>query len=191
MVINLYFFVCHVISSIKQHLFVEHKNYTIPVIFVSIHSPWFGLNNVRKCERYCPTQANISILFLRLGFHKEDITSEYKLLGKRLQHTQNIKPNFIANYVIRLRGIMQLHLQQIFWSYTIVFSILILAIAEISCENEEQSLDESSNRFVRSIKATPLRWGKRNIEKRSTAEEEDGSSEELVGARETRSSPLR
>merc|ERR1719189_1623161 len=63
--------------------------------------------------------------------------------------------------------------------------------AEISCENEEQSLDENSNRFVRSIKATPLRWGKRNIEKRSTAEEEDGSSEELVGVRETRSSPLR
>lgn len=86
---------------------------------------------------------------------------------------------------------MQLHLQQILWAYTIVFSILILAIAEISCENEEQSLDENSNRFVRSIKATPLRWGKRNIEKRSTAEEEDGSSEELTGARETRSSPLR
>ena len=154
----------------------------------------FSMVWIEQCEKMQMFLSHVGkyINFISyLGFHKEDITSEYKLLEKRLWHTQHIKPNFIANYVFRLQGIMKLHLQQIFWAYTIVFSILILAIAEISCENEEQSLDENSNRFVRSIKATPLRWGKRNIEKRSTAEEEDGSSEELVGVRETRSSPLR
>merc|ERR1712226_1810098 len=51
--------------------------------------------------------------------------------------------------------------------------------------------DTSGVRFVRSIKATPLRWGKRNIDKRSTAEDDDGTSEDLVGDRDTRASPLR
>jgi len=51
--------------------------------------------------------------------------------------------------------------------------------------------DASGVRFVRSIKATPLRWGKRNIDKRSTAEDDDGTSEDLVGDRDTRASPLR
>ena len=81
--------------------------------------------------------------------------------------------------------------------YALAASLLIFSIPEISCETEaHNSIDDNSHheigdRFARSIKATPLRWGKRNIEKRSTAEDDDGSSEDLVADRETRASPLR
>jgi len=83
--------------------------------------------------------------------------------------------------------------------YALAASVLVFSIAEISCETEAQnSIDDNAHhemgdqvRFVRSIKATPLRWGKRNIDKRSTAEDDDGTSEDLVADRETRASPLR
>ena len=88
--------------------------------------------------------------------------------------------------------------------YAVAISVLIFAVNEISCEHEiHNSIDDASHdhaleaedasgvRFVRSIKATPLRWGKRNIDKRSTAEDDDGTSDELVNARNTRASPLR
>ena len=83
--------------------------------------------------------------------------------------------------------------------YALAASVLVFSIAEISCETEAlNSIDDNAHhemgdqvRFVRSIKATPLRWGKRNIDKRSTAEDDDGTSEDLVADRETRASPLR
>jgi len=88
--------------------------------------------------------------------------------------------------------------------YAVAVTVLTFSVNEISCENEiPNSIDDSSLdhaleaedttgvRFVRSIKATPLRWGKRNIDKRSTAEDDDGTSEDLVNERNTRASPLR
>ena len=86
----------------------------------------------------------------------------------------------------------------------VAISVLIFSVKEISCEHEiHKSIDKTSPdhaldsedgsgvRFVRSIKATPLRWGKRNIDKRSTAEDDDGTDDDLVNARNTRASPLR
>jgi len=82
--------------------------------------------------------------------------------------------------------------------YAVAISVLILSVNEISCEQDDTSPDHaleaedaSGVRFVRSIKATPLRWGKRNIDKRSTAEDDDGTSDDMVNARNTRASPLR
>jgi len=85
--------------------------------------------------------------------------------------------------------------------YTVaLIVVLAYSINEISAENDVHSLqdhslntflDESEDRFARSIKATPLRWGKRSIEKRSTAEDDDGTSDEVVHYRDTRATPLR
>ena len=84
--------------------------------------------------------------------------------------------------------------------FAIAISVLIFSVTEISCENSIddnspdhalEAQDPSGVRFVRSIKATPLRWGKRNIDKRSTAEDDDGTSEDLLSDRNTRASPLR
>ena len=107
---------------------------------------------------------------------------------------------------------MQTYFQHKVWAslsvYAVAVSVLIFSVNEISCENElHHSLDEhalntspdiamgaedpSGVRFVRSIKATPLRWGKRNIDKRSTAEDDDGTSDDMVHERDTRASPLR
>ena len=104
---------------------------------------------------------------------------------------------------------MQRCYQQKIWAslsvYAIAFSVLILSINEISCENEAHYLDNHPNvnhataevedpagiTYEREIRAAPLRWGKRNIDKRSTAEDDDGTSDVVIEDRNTRSSPLR
>merc|ERR1719288_627466 len=54
--------------------------------------------------------------------------------------------------------------------YALAASLLIFSIPEISCETEaHNSIDDNSHheigdRFTRSIKATPLRWGKRSTD---------------------------
>jgi len=107
-----------------------------------------------------------------------------------------------------MQSIMQSRSQKKIWTslsvYTVAVLVLTFSINEISCEYEVHSIgahslntspdeaeDPSSMRFARSIKATPLRWGKRNIDKRSTAEDDDGTSEDLVQDRDTRATPLR
>ena len=90
--------------------------------------------------------------------------------------------------------------------YAIAFSFLIFSINEISCENEAISLDKHPDNsypidsdvedpngisYMRDIRAAPLRWGKRNIDKRSTDEDDDGTSDDVIDGRNTRASPLR
>lgn len=100
--------------------------------------------------------------------------------------------------------------QQKIWAslsvYAFAFLLLIFSINEISCEHEAVSLDKHQDNnypidadvedpagisYLRDTRAAPLRWGKRNIDKRSTDEDDDGTSGEVIDGRNTRASPLR